>query len=112
MTEKGRESGSFWNRLGRGLRGGLEKGKQLGRLGLLKIDAQKARGERIAKYEEIGRLAVKRLRDADAKTLEASDPALVHLLEDLAEIEMRIADLGGQMDRARQSGETDAEGEA
>ena len=100
-TEKAQPGKGFWGGIGRMVRGGVEKSKQLGRLGLLKIDLQKAHGERDEAYKHIGRLTVNRLHEPDPAPLEASDTALSHLLGDLARIEVGIADLERQISLIR-----------
>ena len=105
MSAGKQEDEGFWGGLGRMFRGGVEKSKRLGRLGLLKIDLQKIKGERTTLYEQIGRLTVKRVRDSADKRLDASDQALKHLLEELAEIEQRIEQTLQEIEQLRQGGE-------
>ena len=99
-----KEDGGIFRGLGRMFRGGVEKSKRLGRLGLLKLVKQKASGERDTINQQIGRLTVKRIRDSGDKQLDASDPALQHLLADLKEADEKIEAIQQHIDELKAGG--------
>ena len=107
-----KKRGGLFDRLGRTLRDGVDKGRQLGRLGLLKAELHTANSAVRETQAEFGAAVVLRLRDAEDEdedagiVLSTDDKDLAPILKQLATREKLVANLELKIERNK-SGKTD-----
>ena len=93
MTSADDDKGvDFFEKLGRGLRKGIEKGKNLGKRGMLRLEMDRAKQEVDECYAEIGKYVVEKIRESWS-TLDFNDSGLTELLDQLKEVENRVKDI-------------------
>lgn len=98
------DGGGLLGRLGRGLRRGVEKGKQLGKLGLLKAELSNVHSDRRDTLAEIGEVLVRRLGEVGTATIENDDPELAPLFEELAQHDKIIKTMERKIERLQKEG--------
>ena len=99
------DDGGLLGRLGRGLRKGVEKGKQLGRIGLAKAELGGLQDERRDTLAEIGEVLMGRLEGGGIVTFQDDDPELSPLFANLKEQDAAIAEVQRRLDDLRDQGE-------